>query len=328
MKTVLVTGGTGLIGSNICKQLIERGDTVRALARPGSEVGPLRDLGVAIVDGDITLPTDVRRAAEGCDGVIHSAAVLGGPTQDINEHKRVNAGGIANVLDAAEAAGVRKVVTLGTTTYFDFKTKPLSEDSPYDPDAAKDPYTVTKGEAYLEAMRRAEAGLDISVIIPGGTFGPAPTVTRSMEAPSFNLRILWALQGNFDMAVKFPIPWSLASDVAAASVAALDKGRKGEKYLAFARQQDVGSMASFCNRACELAGVSSRVHEVTADELDADPELQAKVGPSLFALAHQQFPSPFFVNDLTCRQLGYRPTAIDDGLVQTIEWLRRNKLFD
>ena len=49
---VFVTGGTGLIGSNVCAQLIERGDEVRALARPGSEVGPLREMGVTIVEGD------------------------------------------------------------------------------------------------------------------------------------------------------------------------------------------------------------------------------------------------------------------------------------
>ena len=49
-------------------------------------------------------------------------------------------------------------------------------------------------------MRRAEAGLDVSVVIHGGTYGPAPTINRAMEAPSFNLRIVWALQGRFDAA--------------------------------------------------------------------------------------------------------------------------------
>ena len=326
MKTVFVTGGTGLIGSNICAQLIERGDAVRALARPGSEMGPLRDLGVTVVEGDITDAASVTRAAEGCDGVIHSAAVLGGPSQDMGEHQRVNTGGVANVLDAAQAAGIQRVVTLGTTTYFDFKTSPLTETSPFDPNASGDPYTVTKGAAFLEAMRRAEAGLDVCVVIPGGTFGPAPTVNRAMEAPSFNLRIVWALTGNFDAAVDFPIPWSLASDVAHASVAALDRGVRGEKYLAFARQQDVSTMAVFCNRACEIAGVPHRVRGISAVDLDASEDVRARVGPSLVALAHQKFPEPFFVNDTTVERLGYNPTPIDDSLRETIDWLYRHDL--
>ncbi|TML11131.1 MAG: NAD-dependent epimerase/dehydratase family protein [Actinobacteria bacterium] len=321
MRTVFVTGGTGLIGSNICKQLIERGDHVRAIARPGSETGPLRDLGVTIVEGDITDAARVAKAAEGCDGVIHSAAVLGGPNQDIDEHKRVNTGGVANVLDAAQLAGIQRVVTLGTTTYFEFKTSPLTETSPFDPHAAEDPYTVTKGAAFLEAMKRAQAGLDVSVVIPGGTFGPAPTINRAMEAPSFNLRIVWALQGKFDAAVSFPIPWSLASDVAYASIAALDRGVRGEKYLAFAGSGEVSTMAAFCNRACEIAGVPHRVNEITAADLDASEEVRRRVGPSLIALAHQRFPEPYFINQTTVERLDYHPRPLDDSLRETVQWL-------
>src|ERR1700709_1341256 len=106
MKTGFVTGGAGLIGPTVCERWVQRGDQVRALGRPGSEVGPLRDMGVTVAEGDITDADSVTRAAEGCDGVIHSAAVLGGPSQDMGEHQRVNTGGVANVLDAAQAAGV------------------------------------------------------------------------------------------------------------------------------------------------------------------------------------------------------------------------------
>jgi dihydroflavonol-4-reductase len=326
MRNVFVTGGTGLIGSNICQQLIERGDQVRALARPGSEMGPLRELGVTIVEGDITDAASVTRAADGCDGVIHSAAVLGGPSQDMGEHQRVNTGGVANVLDAAQAAGIKRVVTLGTTTYFDFKTSPLTETSPFDPHASSDPYTVTKGAAFLEAMRRAEAGLDVSVVIPGGTFGPAPTVNRAMEAPSFNLRIVWALLGKFDAAVSFPIPWSLASDVAYASIAALDRGVRGEKYLAFAGSDEVSTMAAFCNRACEIAGVPHRVNEISAADLDASEDVRQRVGPSLTALAHQRFPQPYFINETTIERLDYHPRPLDESLRETVEWLYHHDL--
>lgn len=92
MRTILVTGGTGLIGSNICRQLVERGDSVRALARPGSHIEPLQALGATVVEGDITDDASVRRAAEGCDAIIHSAAVLGGVVQDPEHHRGVNIG--------------------------------------------------------------------------------------------------------------------------------------------------------------------------------------------------------------------------------------------
>jgi dihydroflavonol-4-reductase len=324
MATVFVTGGTGLIGSNICEQLRARGDRVRALARPGSEVGPLRALGVEIVDGDVSDAASVLRASQGCDSVIHSAAVLGGVNQDPNEHLRVNSGGVGNVLDAAQKHGMRKVVTLGTTTYFDFKTKPLTESSPVDPDASSDPYTQTKRAAYLEAMKRADEGLDLCVVIPGGTFGPAPCVQRAMEAPSFNLRLLLALKGELEQATAFPIPWSFASDVAAASVAALDRGVRGETYLAFASNDDVCSMGEFLNRGCAMAGVAHRVVDITGAMLDASAELRTQVGPSMVALAHQKFPEPYFDNTLTRKRLGYAPKGLDEALRETVAWLRRH----
>ncbi|CAB4741551.1 unannotated protein [freshwater metagenome] len=327
MSTVFVTGGTGLIGSNICQQLIERGDSVHALARPGSDFGSLRDLGVTIVEGDITDAASVRRASEGCEYAIHSAAVLGGASQDMGEHQRVNTGGVSNVFDAAEAHGMKKVVTLGTTTYFLFEDAPLSESSPLHPDPATDPYTQTKRGAFVEAMRRAEEGMDVSVVIPGGTFGPAPCVQRSMEAPSYNLRIQLASQGQFAEAVQFPIPWSFASDVAWVAIAALDKGLRGEKYLAFANASDVASMAVFVNRAMGFAGNPNRVHEITAAALDADAELRDRVGPSLDALARQNFPEPYFDNAHTRSLLGYKPKSLDEGLQITVDWLREHKLM-
>jgi nucleoside-diphosphate-sugar epimerase len=327
MASVFVTGGTGLIGSNICEQLIERGDSVTALVRPASDASELAALGVRIVAGDITDPASVRAAAEGCEAVIHSAAVLGGASQDLDEHRRTNTGGIANVLDAAEALGMRKVVALGTTTYFHFEDASLSESSPLHPNPAGDPYTQTKRAAFVEAMARAERGLDVSVVIPGGTFGPAPCVRRSMEAPSYNLRIVLGARGEFHEAVRFPIPWSYAADVAWVAIAAMDRGLPAEKYLAFARPEDVGSMAMFVNLAMEIAGNPNRVHDITVAELDADPDLRARVGPSIDALARQRFPEPYFDNTRTRCLLGYEPTPLPAALQTTVAWLRAQGLM-
>lgn len=328
MSTIFLTGATGLIGSNIAAQLLARGDRVRALVRPGSDGSDLDALGVEIARGDITDPDDVRRAAEGCDAAIHSAAVLGGASQDAEEHARVNTDGARAVLDAARELGMRRTVTLGTTTYFDFDAEPLSEHSPLHPNPASDPYTQSKRLAYIEAMDRAASGQDVCVVIPGGTFGPAPCVARSMEAPSYNLRIALTARGEFAESVQFPIPWTYAPDVAAIVVAALDRGVSGETYLAFTSADDVGSMAMFCNRAMELAGLPQRVEEITRAQLDADPALQDAIGPSLVALVQRDFPEPFFTNELTRARLGHESKSLDDALLETIAWMRTAGLLD
>src|SRR5882724_1843838 len=183
MSRVFLTGSTGMIGSNIAEQLVERGDDVRALVREGSDATPLEAMGVEIVRGDITDADHVLRAADGCEYVIHSAAVLGGQTQIAGEHEAVNVVGTGHVLDAAAKVGATRVVQLSTTTFFDAQTSPLTEHSPLDPNPSDDPYTVTKRAAYLDAMRRVDDGQDICIVISGGAYGRSPLPERSMVAP-------------------------------------------------------------------------------------------------------------------------------------------------
>lgn len=323
---MFVTGGTGLIGANICRRLREDGHEVRALVRPGSEYQPLVELGVLPCTGDITNAADVLAAAGDAEYVIHSAAVLGGASQDPAEHQRVNTGGLGHVLDAAATIGAKRTVALGTTTYFDYGTSPLSEASPLLAEPPGDPYSVTKRAAFVETMRRAAEGLDACVVIPGGTFGPSPVPTRALEAPSYNLRLLQGLRDELPRQVKFPIPWSLADDVAACAVAALQRGVSGEKYLAFASPDDVCSTATFVNRGLELAGIDRRVDEVTAGQLDADADLEREVGPSLAALTRRKFPTPYFDDSLTRSRLGVSPRRLDEGLRMTIDWLKDTHL--
>jgi dihydroflavonol-4-reductase len=284
-------------------------------------------MGVEIVRGDITDADHVLRAADGCEYVIHSAAVLGGQTQIAGEHESVNVVGTGLVLDAAAQVGATRVVQLSTTTFFDAQTSPLTEHSPLDPNPSDDPYTQTKLRAYLDAMRRVdETGQDICIVISGGAYGMSPLPERSMVAPSYNARIALAVAGEITEYVAFPIPWVYAGDVARASVVATRKGVAGERYLAFGKPSDVGGVPYFCNSALEVAGSPNRVTEVAVAELD-DPDVAARFGPSLVALARKRFPSPFFVNDQTVERLAYEPLSLAEGLARTIPWMREHDLL-
>ncbi|MCE2390265.1 MAG: NAD-dependent epimerase/dehydratase family protein [Proteobacteria bacterium] len=309
MSTVLLTGATGLIGSNVAEQLADRGDRVRALVRPGSDARGLEALGVSVLRGDVRDAASVRRAAEGCQFAIHSAAVLGGPVQERTEHKAVNVRGTAHVLDAAGDLGLECVVALSTTTFFEVAGEPLRENSPLDPSPSSDPYTQTKRAAFLDAMRRVGEGQDVRIVVSGGAFGSSPLPERSMAVPSFNQRAAAAIEGELGESVDFPVPWVFAADVARAAVRALDRGAAGERYLAFGRPEDVASIPDFCNRACEIAGSPHRVRAVTSESLD-DPETAARFGPSLAALVRKRFPEPFFDSgSTTARFRSTRPCA-------------------
>jgi nucleoside-diphosphate-sugar epimerase len=318
----MITGGTGLIGSNVCRLLIERGVPVRALVRPSPAVEPLAALGVELVPGDITNPDDVAAAAKGASAIINSAALLGGSSQDMQAQEATNHMGSVYCYDVAAQNGQR-VIELTTTTFLKH-VDPLTEMPGVldEQEAGDDPYTVTKGRAYRDGLRRVhERGEDIVFVVPGGTFGPSPVIERALGATSFNRIVRAAVRGRVTDYVAYPVPWVRAEDVANVVVASIDHGQPGVSYLAFGAE-DAQSTATFLNAACEAAGVPNRVRDVTVDP--SDEEQVARYGSTLVSLAQRQWPTPWFDNTRTRDELDYRPVSLRQAMVETVAWLREH----
>jgi dihydroflavonol-4-reductase len=323
MTTVFVTGGTGLTGANVCEQLVERGDAVKALVRNPDEAVALADIGVELVQGDITNAEDVTRAAKGCDAAIHCAALLGGASQDLDDFYAVNLAGTTNVLDAGRTHGMRRVVALSTGTFFDLTAPGFREDAPLLDDPPDDPYTVSKLAAFREVHRRAEEGDDVLTCHPGAIYGPGLVAARALHRTSFNRVLLAAMLGRISAYISFPVTWVAAADVASGSISALDNGVAGARYWLTGRPEDEISTAAGCNRACELAGVEYRVEDL--DHRTAPKEIVDAFGPTLYAIAEaaaNDVRPPVPTDNPTHRQLGYEPMSLDDGLRLLIPWLR------
>jgi dihydroflavonol-4-reductase len=322
-QTVLVTGATGLAGANICKLLVERGDSVRALARESADTGPLVELGVEVVTGDVTDPEAVVRAARGSDSAIHCAALLGGASQNLADFEAVNVGGTKNVLDAAEAVGLGRVVAVSTGTFFDTAGGLDREDAPVSKEPSQDPYTITKMAAFLDAMSRAEKGRDVVSAHPGAIFGPSPVESNALGMTSFNRVLLSAARGRIERYLKFPVSWVFAADIARGCILALDKGVAGERYMLDGRPEDVVSIANACNRMCRLAGLDHEVVDVLPSD---DPGLAKVFGPTLVAIAEKAArakPERKSLQDSkTFKRLGYSPISLNGGLSTTLQWFR------
>jgi dihydroflavonol-4-reductase len=323
MSTIFVTGGTGLTGANVCEQLVQRGDDVRALVRNPDEALALSAIGVELVQGDIADAADVLAAAKGCEAAIHTAALLGGASQDIADFQAVNVVGTTNVLDAGKALGMRRVVALSTGTFFDFSKPGPYEAAPVLENPPQDPYTVTKLAAFREVHERAAAGEDVMTCHPGAIYGPSPVARRALHPTSFNAILLASVRGRISRFLDFPVAWVSGVDVAAGSIAALDHGVAGERYRLVGRPEDECSTAAGCNRACEIAEVEHRVENL---DYRSDPEaLTAEFGPTLMAIAEAAATTPRRpqpTTNPTAERLGYYPMSLDDGLGLLIPWLR------
>jgi dihydroflavonol-4-reductase len=326
--TILVTGATGLIGANVAAELLKRGKKVRTMVRNpnADDAHQLRKIGVEVVTGEISQEKAVMAAAKNVNGIIHSAAMLGRPGSSMEEGFSANVLGTLHVYTAAMVEGNVPMVQVITSTFFDMWDKPLTESSPLDRMYRNtDAYSVTKRLGYVEGVVRAAEGQEIRFMLPGAAYGPSVCIEKAMANMSWDARIAMGIQGKMSEQIPIAVPWVYVQDCAWVCVEALEKGKRGERYMALGRASDVQTIANGVNKACEIAGVTHRVRDIPKDKLDS-PEVIAKYGQTMPVLAKRTYPEPFFDSSFTERRLGYKPTALDDGLRITIDWMRKNKI--
>jgi nucleoside-diphosphate-sugar epimerase len=169
--TALVTGVTGFTGGHLARTLLASGDTVRVLARDPRRVPSDLQGRVDIVEGDLTRRADLDRAVAGCDVVYNIAALYREAGLPAEAYRAVNALAVVSLIEAAAAAGVRRVVHCSTVgVHGDVEHPPANEDAPLRPG---DIYQETKVEGEHLARAAAErAGIELVIARPTGIYGP------------------------------------------------------------------------------------------------------------------------------------------------------------
>lgn len=173
---VLVTGATGFTGGHLARHLQTEGHHVAALVRPVSlpRAAALQAAGIDVRPGDLADPAAVQRATEGCEVVYHIAATYREAGQSDAAYAQVNVGGTRHVLEAARAAGARRVVHCSTGgVHGHIEHPPATEDAPLAPG---DIYQATKLEAerLADAFGRSER-IEVVIARPIGIYGPGDT---------------------------------------------------------------------------------------------------------------------------------------------------------
>ena len=226
---ILVTGGTGLLGSHLAERLIARGDKVRALVRPKSRTGFLDSLGVEIVRGDLTDAAACKAAVAGVSRVFHSAAKVG----DWGRWHEFQTGCVDATRILAQAAaseGIDRFIHISSTSAYGH---PAEGQAPIDESAALgqnvwvlDYYTRSKVDCERALWEMADAGLPLTVIRPSWLFGERDRTTVPRLVREFR-RGRMMIVGKGDN----PLSAVYAGVVAdAAILAAHDPGSRGEAY--------------------------------------------------------------------------------------------------
>lgn len=171
MSTVLVTGATGFTGGHLARALRRRGDHVRAIVRNPAGASALAAAGIDVVQGDLTDRASLERAARGIEVVYNIAALYREAGLPDSVYHAVNATAVQTVIEAAAAAGVRRVVHCSTVgVHGDVEHPPANEDAPLRPG---DVYQIAKVEGErLAREAAARTGIEVVIARPTGIYGP------------------------------------------------------------------------------------------------------------------------------------------------------------
>lgn len=227
MAHTLVTGSTGFIGANLCRELLRRGWRVRALHRPSSRVDMLEGVEVEHVTGDVTDPNSLARACQGCEVVFHVAAVADYWRQNTHTLYTVNVQGTRNVCQAALSAGVKRLVYTSSVAALGVpRGRPADESHPFNIAPERFRYGHSKLLAEGVMAEYVARGLDAVIVNPAIVLGPGDLnlISGSMvvEAARGHLPPFTALGGTNYIHV---------NDVCAGHIAAAERGRTGERYI-------------------------------------------------------------------------------------------------
>ncbi|MDE0168448.1 MAG: SDR family NAD(P)-dependent oxidoreductase [bacterium] len=221
--TVLVTGGTGVVGRPVVRYLVEAGRQVRGLARSEASAAVLADMGVVPVRGDICERDSLEEAVAGCDVVYHIAGLVRFCPQFPDRLYQVNVEGTRNVVRAARRAGVRRMVHTSSVVALGEKPGTVGSEATTHRGHYMSHYARSKHQS--EELAFAESGdMEVVVVNPSSVQGEA-------RATGSGGLLLQAVNGRFKYLVDTPISIVDTDDCARGHLAAEERGIAGERYV-------------------------------------------------------------------------------------------------
>ncbi|TVU48155.1 hypothetical protein EJB05_07781, partial [Eragrostis curvula] len=326
---VVVTGATGFMGGRLCAALADAGHDVRAFALPGVDVSGVPPA-AEVVYGDVTDEGSLVAAFHGCDAVFHAAAVVEAWLPDPSVFHAVNVAGLENVLRAAKRTPtVKKIVY--TSSYFAIGPTDgyVADETQVHPGKKfVTEYEKSKALADRIALQAAAEGVPITIVYPGVMYGPGALTIGNLISrvliERFNGRLPGYIGQGYDRE-----SFSHVDDVVSGHIAALEKGRVGERYLL------TGENASFVqifNLAANITNTKPpKFHfplwlleiygwiSVFVSRITGNPPCISY--PAVRCLRHQWA----YSCEKAKKELGYSPRSLTEGLTETILWLKEDK---
>lgn len=323
-QVVVVTGATGHLGTVLVQELVRRGEEVRYVTRSGVPPG-LQGLQAAPAEAELFDVARLTQVFSGATVVYHGAARISLLPGDEAELHRVNVEGTRCVLQAARAAGVQRLVHVGSVEAFplDAGPYPITESGGFDPEHTVMEYGRSKALGMQVVLDAVEDGLDAVICCPTGFVGP-----HDYRHSPMGQVVLDFLRGKLPAYVGGGFDFVDVRDVAMGVLGAAISGRRGQAYLLSGRYATVPEIMTILE---ELSGVRKPsiclpIRAIMPFMPLVEAFYRISGHSARFTRSSLRLLSLGVRVDysLARSDFGYSPRPLEVSLADTVEWFREN----
>lgn len=325
MSKVFITGANGMLGSHICRELIKQGYEVKAMCLPNSDMTTIDKLPIEFVFGDILDKPFIIKNMNGCDFVIHVAAIASVWPRRNSFMRKVNIQGTKCVMEAAEELNIKRMVNIGSASSFNHGSKkyPGTEFDRYDGWQLGMDYLDSKFLAQQILLQQyAKTGFPVIIINPTFMIGAFDS------GPSSGQILVNYFNGNLPGYSGGGKNFVCALDVACATVNALKKGKIGQCYIAgnenLSYKEFLNKTANAMNKTFTL----KRIPMILVLAVGACSSVVARITkkkPKIsYGIAKFSGINQYFSAEKARRELDMPQTPIELGIKDAMLWFNEN----
>lgn len=330
---ILVTGGTGFLGKPLVKKLLEKNEKVRLLVRPTSSLIGLNDINnLEVVYGDITDREIVKKAVKNCSEIFHLAGLVKKWTADRSLFYKVNVVGFKNVVECSlQKSNIKKIIyTSSFIALGPSNGKIITETSRRSCSHFHNEYEYTKYLALVEANKYIEQGAPLVIVYPCVVYGPG-----EMTEANFLARIILDFYENKIPGIlgKGEKIWNYVfiDDVVTGHILAREKGRIGEGYILGGENASLLTFFTILEKITGKPKPQRNIPYGLAKLTAIFEELAAYIfhrSPKNTRATIEIFKHDWAYSSKKAQEeLGYTYTSLEEGLKQTINWLKAKNLI-
>lgn len=324
---IFISGSTGFIGNKLARRLANEGNTIHALCRD-INTPALQHHNIKIFKGDIENIASIQTAMQGCEQAYHLAAYARVWSKDKTIYKRLNEDGTKNVLDAAVATGVQKVVCTSTAGVLGPSGKSPVKESDARIGEPFTEYEITKTKAEEICKIYAANGLPVTMVNPPRIYGEG-IITESNAVTRL---VKFFMEGKWRIVPgdgKRTGSYVHVDDVVNGHILAMQKGRSGERYILGGENV---SYNDFFDLLKELTGKHIHLFKIPVGlmmtagfALETWTVITGKPPLLTRSWIKKYYYDWSLSSEKAIRELGYSYRDLKTGLTETIDWLKTLK---